>query len=310
MSSAKEAELFSHIMTYLGETHLEGIKQINDEFACLENLEKVVLQYPEIKNLWKKNQPIEDFLHTALSSNKLYMMPRVSTIHSYFIAKLDILSQLSALLHEIEAFHMPLRSSIFSIVCFFMTEKVYFSCLKDETLEEEARMRLVDDLISLWDTALETKESLRYFCPLEHIWNARNNLKPVFGTMDGNTEIIELTMEMPVSWTSFLKEKGGDEETVTALLEFVFSLAYEDIQRERDRLLRLNRKAIRGEVEFRKIFGAMKPAYIGIRTEDPRTFYTFFIERRNRAAHRRRMAVEGPKITIEELYLKYLLTAT
>ncbi|MDR1219141.1 MAG: hypothetical protein LBK73_05965 [Treponema sp.] len=307
VSKENENELIAQILAYLDETHLKESEHIKNELAWLETLEKVTLHHPEIRDGWERDTSL-DTLTRILASNTLHIPPRVMNLRNYLVTKLHIFSTLFAILKDISAFGVPLRASMLTITSFFTMEKVYSSCLRDNFISKEVKNRLADELVSLWDNGLNIKKAC-FFGYLEQLWVARDKTPPTYGTMDGNSEIIRLSMEMPEEWDDFLKEQGDDKETINALLEFVFGLSYEDIVRERDRLSRAKMQSV-NESELKKVFGAIEFAYTSIKSVDPSRFYDFFIERYEKTLFRKRIfmeeASEAPKRTIEEIYLEYL----
>ncbi|MDR0708391.1 MAG: hypothetical protein LBF60_11050 [Treponema sp.] len=306
ISKENENELIAQILAYLDETHLKESEDIKHELAWLETLEKVMLHHPEIGG-WKNNESF-DMLNKILMPTTLHIPPRVMNLHNYLVTKLHIFSTLFAILKDIAAFGVPLRASMLTITSFFTMEKVYSSCLRDNFISKEVKNRLADELVFLWDNGPNIKKAF-FFDYLEQLWMARDKTPPTYGTMDGNSEIIRLSMEMPKEWDDFLREQGDDKETINALLEFVFGLSYEDIVRERERLSRAKMQSV-NETELKKVFGAIEFAYTSIKSADPSRFYDFFIERHEKTLFRRGIfieeASEAPKRTIEEIYLKYL----
>ncbi|MDR0374397.1 MAG: hypothetical protein LBH85_01555 [Treponema sp.] len=309
VSRENENELIVQILAYLDETHLKESEHIKSELEWLETLEKVTLHHPEIRDDWESDKSF-DTLNRILASNTLRIPPRVMNLRNYLITKLHIFSTLSAIVKDISAFSVPLRASMLTITSFFTMEKVCSSCLRDNFISKEAKNRLADELVSLWDNGLNIKKAC-FFGYLEQLWVARDKTPPTYGTMDGNSELIRLSMEMPKEWDDFLKAQGDDKETINALLEFVFGLSYEDIVRERNRLSRAKMQSV-NEAELKKVFGAIEFAYTSIKSADPGRFYDFFIERYEKALFRRRIflgeANEAPKRTIEEIYLEHLVS--
>jgi hypothetical protein len=307
VSRENENELIAQILAYLDETHLKECEHIRNELAWLETLEKVTLHHPEIRDSWERDKSL-DTLNRILASTTLHIPPRVMNIHNYLVTKLHIFSTLCAILKDISAFSVPLRASMLTITSFFTMEKVCSSCLRDNLTSKEVKNRLADELVFLWDNILDIKKSC-FFDYLEQLWVARDKTPPTYGTMDGNSEVIRLSMEMPKEWDDFLKEQGDNKETINALLEFVFGLSYEDIVRERERLSRAKMQSV-NEAELKKVFGAMEFAYTSIKSVDPDRFYDFFIERYEKTLFRRRIFLgesnEAPNRTIEEIYLEYL----
>jgi hypothetical protein len=220
------------------------------------------------------------------------------------VAKIQAFSALSALVKDIEAFRSPLRSSIFSLLCIFITEKVYFACLNDPNFPEDAKRFLAEDLIALWDSGPEPK-SVRFFPFLARLWHSRDETPPVFGTMDGNFEILMLSQNMTNDWNTFLVKESDNDETRWALQEFIFGLSFEDIKTEHDRLLDAGILVV-GQKDILKYFESIQPTYKGVKPADPKMFYNFFLERHHQAIFRRRKPLPGPKRTIEEIYLEYI----
>ncbi|MDR0784507.1 MAG: hypothetical protein LBE74_01305 [Treponema sp.] len=300
----QEEELLNQIWAFLDTNYSHRGEQVKKEFDHLERFGNAVAEYPEIypeQRISREHSLKEKLLMGGFTTNKLYIPVRAVAIHSFLLLKYDSLFQLSQIFQPITAFRTHLKSNMFLIICILMAEKVYCACLESAWFPRKAKELMVDALIRLWNNAPQSAGD-PCFSHLEQLWQARYSSPPVFGTMDGNSEILKLSIEMPPDWDVFMKT--APEETIQSLQEFVFGLSYEDIQRERERLLRVGKTSI-GTDEFYKFFGAVDLAYKFIDTEDPRTFYNFFIERRNKTARRQDLSEEGPKRTIEELFLEY-----
>jgi hypothetical protein len=298
-----ENELLAQIAAYLDETHVKESEDIKKELAWLGTLEQVMLRNPAIKACWEHSESL-DMLNKILASDTLCIPPRVMNIHSYLGAKLHIFSVLAETLKDIAAFRIPLRASMLTIASLFTIEKVYSSCLRDNFMPRKVKSRLADELVSLWNTGLNIKDAY-FFSHLEQLWIARDKTPPAYGTMDGNSEIIRLSIEMPKEWDGFLKEQEDNKETIYALLEFIFGLSYEDIISERERLSRAKIRSV-NEIELKKIFGARAFAFTRLKGNEPARVYDFFLERDEKTVFRRHIFSEGPKKTIEEIYLEYL----
>jgi hypothetical protein len=138
---------------------------------------------------------------------------------------------------------------------------------------------------------------------------------PVFGTLAGTTETLRLSFDMDQAdeWSRFLlqasaemENNDGKGEIQWALDEFVFGHAFEDIQEVREKMHLAGKTSI-GRDEFFQYSSAKAIRFRGIKNNDPRTFYNFFIQRRNRAKLRRQTnSLSGPRRTLEEIFLEYL----
>ncbi|MCL2444188.1 MAG: hypothetical protein FWD13_12105 [Treponema sp.] len=140
---------------------------------------------------------------------------------------------------------------------------------------------------------------------LSSLWKARDSAPPCFGTMDGNTELLRISIDMgtETEWEDFLKEESTTKETKWALEEFLFGLSYEEILQVRNRLEKYGISSV-GHEEVRSFLDT-KPIYSEINANDPRAIYDFFIERRESCTLRKRVNAPGPYHTLEEIYLKY-----
>jgi hypothetical protein len=235
-------------------------------------------------------------------SRLLHIPTRIVATRAFLIAKCHAFSLLSILVRDTDVFYAPVRRVIFSIICVLIAEEVYFSCLEDAAFPEGIKHRLADDLISLWDSGTDPR-AVRHLPALEALWAARDAAPPSFGTMDGSSELIRISLDMGGDWQEFLVDNIEDDETRWALEEFLFGLSHEEIVEVRSRLVRFGIMAV-GHDEVRSFLGS-RPAYTTVRGTDPRAVYDFYIDRRDAAAFRKRATAPGPRKTLEEMYLKF-----
>jgi hypothetical protein len=186
-----------------------------------------------------------------------------------------------------------------------MAEDVYFSCLDDPSIPEEIKFRLADELVSLWDSGTEPA-MIQHFPFLKALWIARNDSPPSFGTMDGTSEIIRISIDLQEEWKDFLLNQISTEETKWALDEFLFGLSYEELASVRTRLKKFGIPAADYN-EIRTYLGSA-PAYTTINNSDPRYIHDFYMDRKEAALFRKRLNSPGPHKTLEEIYLKYHMT--
>jgi hypothetical protein len=307
-----EAQLVEEIETYLDARYPEESKLVKNRFQCLQGLGDAISQYPSVRatQIMRGEHRSEENLIESLSSfsstSHLFHIPtRVVATRSFLVAKFHAFSMLSILVRDVHAFYFPLRRVLFSIVCTLMAEEVYFSCLEDISFSHDTKISLANDLISLWDSGRDPR-AVRHLPALESLWIARDAAPPTFGTMEGSSELIRISMDMGEDWHIFVVQEADHAETRWALEEFLFGLSYEEILKVRSRLVRFGISAI-GRDEVRSYIGS-QPAYRTVKDADPRTIYDFYIDRRDAAVFRKRIALPGPQRTLEEIYLKYLIT--
>jgi hypothetical protein len=316
----QEKHLLEDIEAFLSSSFPVEDNLVKERFASLRELGAAVARFPSVRasgNDWGERQRysrvvssnrdsfLESLSFYSPASRPLHLPARAVGAHSYLIAKIHAFSFVAKLVGDIEAFYKPLRQVIFSIVCTLLAEEVYFSCLEDPMFSREIKSHLIDDLVSLWDEGVE-------LCTAEHqpalgtLWTVRDASPPSFGTMDGSSELMRVSLGMDKDWSDFLVAKLGNPETQGALEEFLFSLSFEEIQEVRSRLVRFGISAVNHD-EVRSFLGT-RPAYTMVKSTDPRAIYDFYMERRDMAVYRAHNAVPGPKKTLEEMYLRFRLT--
>ncbi|MDR0553602.1 MAG: hypothetical protein LBG76_02215 [Treponema sp.] len=306
-----EKRLVEDVEAYLEAHAVADSVLVRNRFASLEALGSSISQFPSIQDVQvirgesrDKGQLLEALCEFAPSSHLLHIPTRVVAARSYLVAKCHAFTFLSLLVHDTE-FSNPIRRVIFSIICTLMAEEVYFSCLKDPAFPEEIKRRLACDLISLWDKGTDPR-TVAHLPALETLWTARDETPPCFGTMDGTSELIRLSINMGKDWENFLVTYMDDDNTRWALEEFLFGLSYEEIQEVRARLSRFGILAV-GLDEVRSYLGT-NPAYTIVKSSDPRAIYDFYVDRRDAAAYRKRSSAPGPWKPLEEMYLRFRLT--
>ena len=304
-----EERLFADIQTWLGETSPNDCQQAEIRFSHLRSLGNAVFSYPSIRDTQYLKGIIRDEGHLTESllafsplSRVLHIPTKVVAMRSFLVAKFHAFSLLSYLTASHEAFQAELRSVIFSVVSTLITEEVYFSCLEDPGFSHKTKTSLADDLIALWDSGVDLR-GIRHLSALSSLWLAREAAPPIFGTMDGNAELLRITIDLDDDWRDFLMVEASNNEARWALEEFLFGLSWEEIKEVRSTLARFGITAVNYN-QIRTYLDS-KPAYSVVNDKDTRAFYDFFVERRDACTFRKKLKAPGPRHTLEEIYLKY-----
>jgi hypothetical protein len=304
-----EERLAADIQAWLGETSPDDSKLADIRFSHLRGLGKAVFSYPSIRDTQYLNGIIRDEGHLtesllafSPSSRVLHIPTKVVAMRSFLVAKFHAFSLLSYLTGSHEAFQAELRTAIFSVVSTLITEEVYFSCLEDPGFSHKTKASIADDLIALWDSGVDLR-GIRHLSALSSLWLAREAAPPSFGTMDGNMELLRITIDLDDDWRDFLMVEASNNEARWALEEFLFGLSWEEIKEVRSTLSRFGINAVNYD-QIRSYLDS-RPAYSVVDDKDPRAFYDFFIERRDACTFRKKMSAPGPRHTLEEIYLKY-----
>ncbi|MCL2834857.1 MAG: hypothetical protein FWD78_16930 [Treponema sp.] len=305
----EEKRLVKDITLYLDSREQDEYRLVKHRFKCLEDLGNVISNYPSVResNMLRGSLRDEQKLLKALcsfaqASHLLHIPSRVVLTRSYLVAKFQAFSLLSILVRDREEFAQSLRNIMYSIIHTLMIEEVYFSCLDDPGFAQDIKMRVADDLIALWDSGTDSR-LVRHLPAFEDLWTARDNSPPAFGTMNGSSELLRITIDMGKDWQEFLMDQTTINETRWALEEFLFGLSYEEIAAIRTRLSKFGIAAV-GHDEVRSFLDS-RPSYDMVSGSDFRAIYNFYVDRRDAALFRERTNTPGPQHTLEEIYLKY-----
>ncbi|MDR0316590.1 MAG: hypothetical protein LBH97_06795 [Treponema sp.] len=305
-----EERLVTEIEAWLRNTmHDEDSQLVHERFFRLQKLGAAVFEYPSMRHtqllkgiIRSEEQLIESLLEFSSSSHLFHIPTKVVALRSFLVAKFHAFSLLFYLTNGNPGFQTAVRDVILSVICTLMAEDVYFSCLEDSSFSKDTKTRLANDLIALWDSGIDQR-GIRHLSALSALWIARDSSPPCFGTMDGNSELLRITIDLDRDWQDFLVEESTNDETRWALEEFLFGLSWEEIQHIRSRLSRFGVSSV-GYNEIRSYLDS-KPSYSEVNAGDPRAIYDFFIERRDACILRKRVGAPGPRHTLEEIYLKY-----
>jgi hypothetical protein len=304
-----EERLAANIGAWLRETSPDDFNLVETRFTHLRILGKAVISYPSIRDtqflkgiIRDEGHLVESLLAFSPSSRVLHIPTKVIAIRSFLVAKYHAFALLSYLSVNHEAFQAELRPVVFSVVSTLITEEVYFSCLADPGFSNKTKTSLADDLIALWDSGVDLR-GIRHLSALSSLWLAREAAPPSFGTMDGNTELLRITIDLDDDWRDFLVVEASNTEARWALEEFLFGLSWEEIKEVRSTLTRFGITAVNYD-QIRTYLDS-RPAYSLVEARDPRAFYDFFIERRDSCTFRKKVSAPGPRHTLEEIYLKY-----
>jgi len=308
-----ELSLVQESLQWLEAEHPEDAELARRRFQDLHLLGRAISRFPSviesqiIRGVERNGKTlVASLTQFSRSSRILHTPSRVVALRSYLVAKSHAFSLLCILMDHNHPLQTGLKSVIFKISCALMAEDVYLACLENPLFSMEKKIRLASDLVHLWEHGIDPR-SVHHVPSLQALWSAREASPPTFGTLDGSSELVRLSMELDDEWQDFLLHNLNNEETKAALEEFLFGLSYEEIQQLRSRLVKYGICAIDyGEV--RSYLGA-EPAYGDysgfFHNGDPRAIYDFYAERRDAAQYRHRSKAPGPHKTLEELYLMY-----
>lgn len=307
----QERELLDRAVESLRERGADEAELVQRRVADLENLAEAISRFPSVgaAQLLSGIKRGPETLATAILSvsgptRLLHTPTRVVAARSLFVAKTHAFSLAALATSYDPKLGLLFREATLAVVFSLMAEDVYLSCLDDRDFPVDKKEALAEDLVCLWDRGRDPRATA-HVPALQALWTAREAAPPVFGTMEGASELMRLSLDLSADWLSFVAERMGDDETVCALEEFLFGLSCEEIAETRSRLRKLCIGAVNRE-EVHSVLGHAG-AYSPIAEGDPRAMYGFYVERRETARGRARSSSPGPRRTLEELYLAYRL---
>ncbi len=296
-------------LLYVKEHHPGELHTAEDRFSALKTLGHAISLFPSVREAQRLRGDIRDeesliasMIEYSPSSRFLHTPSRIVSSRGFLVAKSHAFSMLAFLAAESSALVLSIRKIILSVICTLMAEDVYIACLNDPSFPKEKKRFLAEDLILLWDSGADPR-STHNLPALQSLWAARDSAPPCFGTMEGSSELIRISIDLDMDWQEFIANQLSIDETRWALEEFLFGISFEEIIEVRSRLKRFGITAV-DHNEIRSYLGS-RPSFSMVDNRDPRGIYDFYVERRDTAVLREHSSALGPKKTLEELYLRH-----
>jgi len=306
-----ERQLLSEAYSLLRKKGSGELAMVERRFRDLENLAAAVSRFPSIHEVhmlggvMRGPETLASALCELTGDTRLLRTPtRVVAGRSFLVAKVHALSLAAMSVTFDPEFAGRFRTLVLSIVFSLMAEDVYLDCLEDRAFPMAKKASLAGDLILLWDQRRDPR-ALTHVPALSALWAVRDEQIPVFGTMEGASELVRLSFDLDSSWNSFITSGLENHETLLALEELLFGLSFEEIRLVRD-YLSLSGEGAADKELIREILGE-NSHYTPVEGTDPRAMYEFYAQRRDAARARGRVGSPGPCHTLEELYLSYLM---
>ena len=312
----KEEELIESIKAVLISLNdKEEVAKITTNVNALKELAGTISLYPSIlrnQNLGKASRSVETLVNNLClreESDLIFNIPTKAILGQGFsVAKINFFYMLFYLTfgidrlgYLIEDIFDVIKKNIFSI----MAEDVFLSIISDKNIDIDTRNIAAYLLANIWEYRIY--QGVREFAPvLSNIWRARGKISPSYGTMLGVTELFMMSDSLDQVWMKFLQRENLESDEIHSLQEFLMGLSYEELcvlseAMEKNRQCAISREGIEG------ILGK-KTVYSEYRADDPREFYRFYNQRKNNASHRTKASLPGPKKTIEEYMMRFLLS--
>ena len=309
-----QQHLIDHLRKALAHNAPDRIERLESRLSDVEALAKSIAQFPSLlerANTTTSMRTPEALIESLISypedgDTTLHMPSKailgkgflVTKIHTFF--SMSKLAKNYALMTEKEV--KEYTDETISMMFTLMAEDVYINLIKDKSLPIELRRQLSNSLIILWEH--RSDQTISDIAPvLQAVWSARRKLAPAFGTMMGTSELLMVTMQMDDQWNAFIRDKLSEPDVTQAMEEFLFGVSHEQILRLKEILRNQGVKSI-GRDEVSSYLGERVKTDINL---DYRDFYLLYTVRRDNARARQRLHLEGPKHTLEDHFIRFVI---
>lgn len=307
------AERISRNLTFTNKS--EEVLALETNRTALFDLANSISRYPSIlreQTLMGVPRSIETLVSNLCvrdSVDLLFHMPTKALLGKGFaVAKINfffMLLYLSRSMSELWSEEPAILSVINKNIFTIMAEDVFLSLIADQSVSLHVRTNAAYLLANVWEYRID--HGVKEFMPiLDSLWRARKDIRCAFGTLTGVSELFGLADRLGASWLEFLSKEELSQEEVDSLREFLFGLSYEEMKRVLGEMEGKSRNSI-DSAEIAEILGddTNYPEYA---ENDPREFYRSFRHRKRNAISRLRNGSDGPKRTLEEYIMIYLLS--
>ncbi len=308
-----ERDLFTQVISQLKERDPASATEAIGRMRSLEALAASASAFPSpmatgVLGVYERGESsLVDSLCAPSGPGRLLKTPtRVVIGRALMVAKVQAYALLSLALGSHDVLAPKVKKAQLQSIFSLLLEDVYLACLDDPLVSRETRARIASALVSMWESR-GGGDCERIFPAFASLWFEREKSNPVFGTMGGASELVLLSINLGDDWRAFIRETLPKEESLQAVEEFLFGLSFEDIRRVRSRLVELGLVSI-DRTGLSLLLGVER-SYAQVDPGDPRSMYSFYAARKEAARARTLLGVEGPKRTLEELYLTHLIVS-
>ena len=309
-----QEELYNNLLAALEKNAPDRVEKLTDRLADIKQLAQALAAFPSLLERATLNTTVrtpealvESLISYQEDGDTLLHMPSKAILgKGFLVAKIHTFYSMSKLARDYagmdEKTVKKYSDETVSMMFTLMAEDVYLNLIKDSSLSMDLRRELANSLIILWEH--RSDQNISDIAPvLQSVWSARRKIAPAFGTMMGTSELLLVSIQMDEQWTSFIKERLGDNEVSQAMEEFLFGISYEQIIRLREILREQGIKAI-GRDEVSAQLGERVKTDISL---DYRDFYLLYTVRRDNARARSRLHLPGPTKTLEDFFIRFIM---
>ncbi len=311
----EENEFIQSILKTIKKKRPEEADYIRSRLGSLQDLANAVSSYPSFHSTRKIGNStfsmdtlIDMICKMDFADQVMYVPTKVILGRSYVIAKINFLLMLK---YETESI-MKLKKSAPSIdemvtlnIYSLMSEEVYLSLIQEPDISMVIKTRAAVRLMNIWEYRLS--QSAEDYAPmLSSLWKSRRHLSPIYGTMMGMSEMLQMASNIDPVWFDFIGSAENDDGVYQALEEFIFNLTFEELMKIRE-TMKINKLSVVNKKDIESLLH-IDNFYSTFQSADPREMLRFFKQRKKNADYRSRARCPGPVKTIEEHILLFMLS--
>ncbi|MFO0590296.1 MAG: hypothetical protein U0441_22325 [Polyangiaceae bacterium] len=313
----RERTLVDEVIRGVAAAHPQEAAFLRANLHRLANAAGVIRESPSITTSWKSHltmhlsgEPLIDLLCRVPDWDLELHIPTKAVLgQAYLVAKINFFKALGYALDTTggsadlsDRVRVELGQSIYSK----LAEELFVSIVTDPTGKREVKKSAAKLLFHIWEDRLAAE--VDDFAPvLEAVWEARNKVRPVLGTMRGTQEFFRLISEVRDDrFLSYFEGAVVPDEEVQAFEEFLFDISHEEIVRLRAYLSERGASALSAD-EARHVLGRGRESWMP--SGGPQALYTSYKKRKIKAHYRSLTGAPGPRKTAEEFVMTAFLAA-
>jgi len=297
------------------ENKADEISLVEQSVDALHDLARSISRYPSIfgmQQLGGTSRSVETLVDSLSVQDPVDLVLHTPTKailgRGFAVAKINLFYMLLYLSREnkkLTSMGAEIFSFISGNVYTLMAEDVFVAVLSDKDISGHIRSNAAYLLAKIWEYRMD--HGVREFAPiLDSMWEARNRVRPVYGTMIGMSELFSLSGTTEPVWLEFLQREDITDDELDSIREFLMGLSCEEMSYIMERMKEDGKTSLsREEVDAMMKEGKTYPDYD---PEDPRELFRSFCNRRVNSGFRERAGRPGPRKTIEEYIMCYLLS--
>jgi hypothetical protein len=313
----RERTLAEEVIRSVAGAHPEEARFLRANLARLAGAAAVIRDSPSIATSWKSHlqplglgEPLIDLLCRVPDWDLELHIPTKAVLgQAYLVAKINFFKALGYALDTTGAdprlsdrVRVELAQSIYSK----LAEELFVSIVTDPSGKRDVKKSAAKLLFGIWEDRLAAE--VDDFAPvLEAVWEARNKVRPVLGTMRGTQEFFRLIAEVRDDrFLSYFEGTVIPDEEVQAFEEFLFDISHEEIVRLRAYLTERGASTLSVD-EARHVLGRGRESWMP--AGGPQALYTSYKKRKIKAHYRSLTGAPGPRKTAEEFVMTAFLAA-